>query len=315
MRQIEGAYPQAPRLGTAQHLHEDPIRLGQQVSLAFQPAMIDGWRLQEGKAARLQVNFFGLTGANGPMPLHFSEQLLSLQVNHNDSAAAHFLDVFHHRLLTLLYRSWAMARPVVCADRPVQDRFSDYIAVFSPGEISSLPRAERYYASQLVDQRRSANGLQSVVAELLRVPVTVQSLVGRRAPLELGQRVCLGGRHESSQLGIATLLGKNSWNIQHSFILRLGPLSWPDYQRLLPSADYLLPLYQLVEIYVGKNFQWSVELLLSPLQAPTFRLSSRHPLGQATWLAVSNNPQVDRRWRFTPARLFKHSAPQRCDCE
>ncbi|MFI8384891.1 type VI secretion system baseplate subunit TssG [Pseudomonas sp. NPDC079086] len=308
MRHIESAYPLAPRWGTAQHLRDEPIRLAQNISLAFQPAMIAGWRLREGMAACLQVNFFGLTGVNGPMPLHFSEKLLFLQVNHNDSVAVHFLDVFHHRLLTLLYRSWAMARPVVSADRPLQDRFSDYVAAFSPGEMSALPGVERYYASQLVDQRRSAQGLIAVVSDLLRVTVSVQTLVGRRTPLQPEQYLRLGRRHQSSQLGESSLLGRHSWNIQHSFILRLGPLSWCDYQRLLPAAQCLLPLYELVEVYAGKIFQWCLELHLDRTQIPDLRLGSQQPLGQATWLVASGEQKDGRSWRFTPARFFNRRA-------
>ncbi|MBD8093259.1 type VI secretion system baseplate subunit TssG [Pseudomonas fluorescens] len=304
MRSIESAYPQMPRWGTADHLRDDPVRLAQQVSLAFQPAMIAGWRLREGQAACLLVNFFGLTGVNGPMPLHFSERLLSLQVNHNDPAAAHFLDVFHHRLLSLLYRSWAMARPVVSADRPAQDRFCDYVSAFSPGQMSALPGAASYYASQMVDQRRNARGLLAMVSDFLHMPVSVQTLVGRRAALEPGQRLSLGRRHESSQLGVATLLGRHAWNVQHSFTLQLGPLSWCDYQRLLPAAEFLLPLYQLVERYVGPIFQWSLELQLDPAQVVHLRLGNRLPLGQATWLAAAGDPRRHRYWRFTPARFF-----------
>ncbi|MGZ0717735.1 type VI secretion system baseplate subunit TssG [Pseudomonas palleroniana] len=304
MRCIESAYPQMPRWGTADHLRDDPVSLGQQVSLAFQPAMIAGWRMREGQAPRLLVNFFGLTGVNGPMPLHFSERLLSLQVNHNDPAAADFLDVFHHRLLSLLYRSWAMVRPVVSADRPAQDRFFDYVSAFSPGQMRALPGAESYYASQMVDQRRSAQGLLVMVRDFLRIPVKVQTLVGRRAALEPGQRLTLGRRHESSQLGVATLLGRHAWNVQHSFTLQLGPLAWCDYQRLLPTAAFLLPLYQLVERYVGQIFQWSLELQLDPAQVVHLRLGSRLPLGQATWLAADSKPLKYRYWRFTPARLF-----------
>lgn len=308
MRHIESVYPQAPRWGTARRLREDPIRLAQKISLAFEPAMIAGWRLREGKPDCLQVNFFGLTGVNGPMPLYFSEKLLSLQVNHNDSAPAHFLDVFHHRLLTLLYRSWAMARPVVSADRPLQDRFSEYVAAFSPAEMSALPGAERYYASQLANQRRSAQGLIAVLTDFLRIPVTVQTLVGRRNPLAPEHYLRLGRRHESSQLGEATLLGKHSWNIQHSFILRLGPLSWSDYLRLLPNAQYLFPLYQLVETYVGKIFEWRLELHLERDQIPDLHLGSRQPLGQSTWLGASGKQHDGKSWRFTPARFFNSRA-------
>lgn len=305
MRHIECAFPCAPRWGEAQHLREDPIRLAQQVSLAFQSSMIAGWSKRQGNAAYLLVNFFGLTGVNGPMPLHFSEKLLSLQVNHNDYTPAHFLDVFHHRLLTLLYRSWAMARPVVSADRPQQDRFSDYVTAFSPGKMNALPGAERYYASQLVDQRRSAQGLLAIIRDMLRVPVSMQTLVGRRATLQSDQYLILGRKRVSSQLGVATLLGIHNWNVQHSFNLRLGPLDWAEYERFLPNSVYFLALYQLVENYVGKVFQWSLELHLDRTEIPPLLLGGHKPLGQATWLAAYSEQQGSRGWCLTPKRFFK----------
>ena len=62
MRLLERTYPHAPRWGTAQRLADDPLRLAQHVSLAFEPAMIAHLRLREERAALLAVNFFGLTG-------------------------------------------------------------------------------------------------------------------------------------------------------------------------------------------------------------------------------------------------------------
>lgn len=106
------------------------------------------------------------------MPLAFSEDVLSRQINHNDFLLADFLDIFHHRLLCLLYRSWAMTRPAVSADRPGQDRFADYVQAFTP-------RGERYYAAQYVDQRRSAEGLLAVLRDHLQMPVRLQQWFGR----------------------------------------------------------------------------------------------------------------------------------------
>ncbi|MEF9672814.1 type VI secretion system baseplate subunit TssG [Pseudomonas sp. PCH446] len=223
MRLLERTYPDAPRWGTAQRLDDDPLRLAQHVSLAFEPAMIAQLRLREGRAGLLAVNFFGLTGANGPMPLHFSEDVLSRQINHGDSTLAHFLDVFHHRLLSLLYRSWARVRPEVWADRPADDRFADYVSAFSPGELSALPQGARFYAPQFIDQRRSAAGLLALVRDLLRLPVALSTLARHRAVLAFDERLQLGRRSESARLGGAALLGRCQWNIQHSFCLHLGP--------------------------------------------------------------------------------------------
>lgn len=61
--------------------------------------------------ARLEQFFFGLGGPNGPLPLHLTEYMRERQRNHADPTSKRFLDVFHHRLLSLFYRAWAEARP------------------------------------------------------------------------------------------------------------------------------------------------------------------------------------------------------------
>ncbi|NWD74252.1 type VI secretion system baseplate subunit TssG [Pseudomonas gingeri] len=306
LRLLERTYPDAPRWGTAQRLGDDPLRLAQHVSLAFEPAMIAQLRLREGRAALLAVNFFGLTGANGPMPLHFSEDVLSRQINHGDSTLAHFLDVFHHRLLSLLYRSWARVRPVVWADRPADDRFADYVSAFSPGESRALPNATRFYAPQLIDQRRSAAGLLALVRDLLRLPVALSTLGRHRTVLAFDERLQLGRRRESARLGGAALLGRRLWNIQHSFCLHLGPLSWADYQHLLPGGRYFEALCELVECYVGPALQWDLDLRLESGQRPGLRLGAPQGLGRGCWLG--HRCAATPGWRFEPAR-FQRATP------
>ncbi|WP_248805161.1 type VI secretion system baseplate subunit TssG [Pseudomonas sp. MWU13-2100] len=306
MRLLERTYPDAPRWGTAQRLDDDPLRLAQHVSLAFEPAMIAQLRLREGRAGLLAVNFFGLTGANGPMPLHFSEDVLSRQINHGDSTLAHFLDVFHHRLLSLLYRSWARVRPEVWADRPADDRFADYVSAFSPGELSALPQGARFYAPQFIDQRRSAAGLLALVRDLLRLPVALSTLARHRAVLAFDERLQLGRRSESARLGGAALLGRCQWNIQHSFCLHLGPLPWSDYQQLLPGGRYFEPLCQLVERYVGPTLQWDLDLRLQAAQRPRLQLGAQLGLGRACWLGRKCAAATG--WRFDPTR-FQRPAP------
>ncbi|WP_248797406.1 type VI secretion system baseplate subunit TssG [Pseudomonas sp. MWU13-2105] len=307
MRLLECTYPHAPRWGTAQRLGDDPLRLAQHVSLAFEPAMIAQLRLREGRAALLAVNFFGLTGANGPMPLHFSEDVLSRQINHGDSTLAHFLDVFHHRLLSLLYRSWARVRPVVWADRPTDDRFADYVSAFSPGETGTLPSGTRFYAPQFIDQRRGAAGLLALVRDLLRLPAALSSLGRHRAVLAFDERLQLGRRSASAQLGGAALLGRRQWNIQHSFCLHLGPVSWSDYQYLLPGGRYFEALCPLVECYVGPTYQWDLDLRLQPAQRPALQLGARQGLGRACWLGRKCATAAG--WRFEPARFQRSAAP------
>ena len=276
LRCVDALDPRAPRLGTSNHLHQDPLRLGQAVSLGFEPGMLRNLQLREGQAARLAVTFFGLTGVNGPMPLAFSEDVLSRQINHNDFMLADFLDIFHHRLLCLLYRSWAVTRPVVSADRAGQDRFGDYVQAFAP-------RSERYYAPRYVDQRRSAEGLLGVLSEHLQMPVRLQQWFGRWSAQARAQQPQLGGRG-AAQLGQGSLLGRRVWNAQHSVRLILGPLPMARLQQFLSGAALLHSFSRLVDDYLGGCFEWDVQLLLADPAQTAVRLGGNQALGLASWL-------------------------------
>ena len=296
LRWIEGFNPQAPRFGTAEHLQQDPVRLAQAVSMAFEPAMLRNLQPREGLVPRLAVTFFGLTGVNGPMPLSFSEELLSRQINHNDYVLTHFNDIFHHRLLSLLYRSWALSRPVVSADRPADDWFADYVRGF-------VPRSEGFYASQYVDQRRSADGLLAMLRDYLQVPVSLCQWYGRWAPLAADEQLQVGAGRSGAQLGIASLLGRRTWNVQHSVRLTLGPLSRAGLKALLPGSAALRGMIGLVNDYLGSHFEWDLELMLAEHENTGVRLNDATPLGLASWMSRGRSLESPRACVLGPARL------------
>ena len=103
LRLIEAAYPDNPRFGRSQRAADDPVRLAQAVTLAFEPAMIEKLEWRGEKPPRMEVNFLGLSGPNGPLPLHLTEYIRDRLRNSADPTLARFLDVFHHRMLSLFY--------------------------------------------------------------------------------------------------------------------------------------------------------------------------------------------------------------------
>ncbi|MNJ30818.1 hypothetical protein D3C77_254290 [compost metagenome] len=296
LRCIESLHPECPRWGTARQLAEDPLRLTQAVSMAFEPGMLRNVQVQEGQAPRLAVTFFGMTGANGPMPLAFSEEVVSRQVNHDDYVLTHFIDIFHHRLLTLLYRSWAVARPVVSADRPDEDRFVEQVQAFAP-------RSEVFYASAYADQRRSAAGLVDVLRDYLDVGVSVRQWHGRWSPLSPDAHLRLSARCAGAQLGRASLLGRRSWNVQHSVRIVLGPLTLAQWHRLLPGTPLLRAVSRLINDYVGSSIEWDLQLLLASTQKPELRLQAGGRLGLSTWLNSSRTLGGERGCVLTGARI------------
>ena len=128
-----------PRFGAALRPVDEPIRLGQNVSLSFAPRDLDG--LEPGKNGlppRLSVNFFGLLGPNGAMPLHLTEYVRDRIRNAGDKSMSRFLDVFHHRMLMMFYRAWASAEPTANHDLPEANRFVTYVGALEGIGLSSL---------------------------------------------------------------------------------------------------------------------------------------------------------------------------------
>ena len=111
LRRLEALFPEHPRLGRSIRLADDPVRLSQEPSLAFAPATLAGFRRGKASArARMSVAFGGLFGPHGPLPLHLTEYARDRIINSADPTFARFLDVFHHRMLSLIYRTWAAAQ-------------------------------------------------------------------------------------------------------------------------------------------------------------------------------------------------------------
>lgn len=135
VRRLECADSRKPRVGKALKATEEPVRLAQEPSLAFAPSTVAAFKSADAQSpARLSVFFLGLFGPHGPLPLHLTEYARDRIRNRGDATFSRFVDIFHHRMLSLFYRAWANAQPAVQFDRPDEDRYATYIgALFGLG--------------------------------------------------------------------------------------------------------------------------------------------------------------------------------------
>ncbi|MFV9654104.1 type VI secretion system baseplate subunit TssG [Pseudomonas yangonensis] len=296
LRRIENEHPHLPRLGRSRRLADDPLRLGQRQEGTFAPATLAAVTpASDERPARLEQYFFGLGGPNGPLPLHLTEYVRERQRNHADSTSKHFLDLFHHRLLTLFYRAWAEARPTVSHDRPDDDYWSARLAAFSGRGMPSLRQrgllddaAKLHYSGHLAAQTRYPDGLKAILADYFGVPVQIEEYAG--SWLSLPERTRLGV--ESSQLGVDFCLGSQVWDRQHSFRICFGPLTLEQYNAMLPDGDSFAALVAWVAEYQGDELDWQLNLVLQREEVPALRLNGQARLGYTTWLG---QPQHDAR--------------------
>src|SRR5262249_12433492 len=127
LRRLDTLFRDHPRLGRSRRPAEDPVRLCQEPSLAFAPATLTRCERSSRMQPRVSLAFGGMFGPQGPLPLHLTEYARDRIINSADPTFSRFLDIFHHRMLSLVYRAWADAQPTVQFDRPESDRFAAYV--------------------------------------------------------------------------------------------------------------------------------------------------------------------------------------------
>ena len=311
LRRLECAHSGQPRIGASRSLRQDPIRFGQFLSLGFATSALEKPQIR-GETRKLLIRFTGLTGPHGPMPLRLTEFIRNrlsgiydsdvrgtradLSGSQNaasprDATLAAFLDVFHHRIISLFYRAWAVAQKTADFDREEDRSFAEWIAAsFGCGDpafdgTDSIPLWRKLpFAGFLSSGTRHPGGLEGLLREFFRLPVTLHSLVGQWVDLPPEQHCRLGQSRHTGMLGRSCIVGSRVWDRQLKFTLRIGPMGYDRFQSFLPGGESHRLLHDWVAYYTRREFFWEAAIVLRKEEVPGIRLGSSGALGRTTWL-------------------------------
>ncbi|RKZ66167.1 MAG: type VI secretion system baseplate subunit TssG [Gammaproteobacteria bacterium] len=304
LRRLEGLYPEKPRLGKAARPRDEPVRFGQLPSLAFAPSTLSYFKQGvKGAPPRLGTNFFGVFGPNAPLPRHLTEYAQGRIKNHNDETFVRFMDIFHHRMLSLFYRARASTEPTYQFDRPADDKFNFYVGSLIGLKTDGLQQrdavsvyAKLHYAGLLVGKGRHKEGLNRIIGDFFGLPSTIQEFIGEWLTLPVASRCQLGKSKHTCLLGRNTVLGSRVWERQTKFRVVMGPLDFDDYLKLLPGRDTLSRLTVLIRDYIGDELDWDLNLILKKEAVPGLQLNKEKSfsaqLGWTTWL-MKDKPESD----------------------
>lgn len=305
-----------PLLGRAPRPLDEPLRLGQEPSMAFAPSNVSGVDVDSDGPPRISIYGFGLFGPNGPLPLHLTEYARERKRHHADDTLSAFADLFHHRLILLFYRAWADAQSVNSLDRSDGHRFVDYVSsLMNMGQPGLKERdriadhARTFMAGHLVRQTRNPEGLIQILKLYFDVPVHVEEFVSDWVMLDEHQvsRIGLSGRNQ--RLGGGATIGLAVRDAQAKFRLELGPLSQEEFREFLPGSKRLQQVVDWVRQYVGIEFAWDLRLVLKKQDAHGMRLNSSQRLGWGSWLGTRMSDTDAGDMVFQPEALFSRSAP------
>lgn len=307
-----GANAALEPIGTARRPQAEPFRLGQQPSLAFAPREVAS--AQEA-AGRLKVRLFGLgmLGPNGPLPIHFTEMAKDREDSRRDTTTIDFFDIFHHRFLTLFYRTWAAGQATAGLDRKEDERFSFYIASLTGQDTVEigrrpLPAHARLAASaHLVRESRNPDGLRATIEHYFGVPVAIEENVFHWIEIDPADCGRMGRPGAAATMGRGAILGRVAPDRQHRFRIVIGPVDFDAYLRFTPQGEDLPRLVEWVRAFVGYELEWELELRIKPDSAPPAVMGGKQRMGWSGWLGRPNPHKPIIGMRFEPERYANGS--------
>jgi type VI secretion system protein ImpH len=305
VRLLERCFQGAARVGYGGPASAEVLRFRPDTSLAFPASDVSGLDAVpapgEGtERFRITTTFLGLYGSSSPLPSFYSEEIL--QTDEEQDRIRDFLDLFHHRLLSLFYRCWSKYRYHVQFEYgeadPLTPRLYSLIGLGTPlsRRETGLPEPLRLlqFVGLIHQQPHSASALESILGEYFDgLPVEVEPCTGRWIRIRRSQLASLGARN--CRLNTDCTLGRRVYARTGSFRIRIGPVAYEQFLGFLPDRGSHRILRSLVDYFNTDRFEFDIAFRVT--RPPRLRLSSsKDPehsgarLGWTSWLMTGPSP-------------------------
>ncbi|HLJ13774.1 MAG TPA: type VI secretion system baseplate subunit TssG [Bryobacteraceae bacterium] len=302
VRLLERVMPERAPVGRFVSPSREVVRFAANPSSAFPASQIQTIQWRESAMPVMVVNFMGLTGPMGILPLYYTELIVE-RLRSKDRTFANFLDIFNHRLISLFYQAWEKYRFAIAYERGERDRFShhllDLIGLGTKGlqNRQAVPDdALLFYSGLLSLHARSAAGLRQLIWDYFDVPVEIEQLVGAWYKLDESTQCCFDkGNSYSEQLGVGAIVGDEIWDQQSGVRVRLGPLTLSQYLDFLPTGSAYQPLRGLLRFFAGDEIGFEAQLVLKRDEVPSCKLGDvTEQAPRLGWLSWTKTAPITR---------------------
>ncbi|VXC73470.1 Type VI secretion protein [Enterobacterales bacterium 8AC] len=259
----------------------EAIRFKSTASLAFPTRDVIALETSARGQFELEVSFLGLHGSQSPLPGYYLDSL-AWEDAQNENRLTDFLNVFNHRLLTLLHQIWRKYRYYICFESGGNDVFSQRMFALV-GLGSEVVRKKLQinhgkmlaYAGLLASPGRSPEVICSLVSHCFNLSdVTLHSWQLRKVAIapeqqnRLGSRVKVRGKkyQEKSVLGVNFSIGAQVADRSGKFLLCINTLTREQFLSFLPNGANYAPLVMFVAFIMRDQFAWDLRLGLAEKQ-------------------------------------------------
>ncbi len=326
---IERLFPEAARIGGEGPYAREPVRFRHDPSLVFNTADVStiAWRevprsaedALSPKRHRFEITttFLGLSGAASPLPLYLSEEIA--QAQDTDLIRREFLDIFHHRLVSFVFRigvkfdiarehatdgsdEWSKRLLATCGLDAWSRRRPKHIPLWR------LLRLAPVLGSQVRSARAIEVALKDLCGEAIGdATVEVLQFAGGWVPLDADQRTLLQNRN--SVLGRSSVLGVQCYHRGGKAVVVIGPLH-ENFRRFLQDGDMYPAVCELLGMMVNEPIEFELDLVLAEHARPPFLLGvdAGGKLGTDSWLSSRAGAAKETHLRV-PVAIEQRSDP------
>jgi type VI secretion system protein ImpH len=300
LRRIERATPQEPRLGTSGARSHRQLRIVQPADMAFAPREVADVRQRpsnngNGPLVTISCRHFGLFAPYGPLPIHVTEHARNESLAKRNQAFQDFASILSQRMAILHYRSWAQLNVAVGHDRSAANPFLHHIrqiaGVTSKQALTPhVARVRTLFPGAYLPGRGSLQKLQEILTHYFSVSIRLEPHKG----------LWIDDSHntENQRMGKlgATRMGRRFFDVQHSLVVNIGPVSEPDYLNYQRGSERLQILVHLCHDFVRHRMVLDVNLLIQTTPEMACRLGKGN-LSRHCWLKPGSALRIQSLYR------------------
>ncbi|MFJ2992474.1 type VI secretion system baseplate subunit TssG [Pandoraea sp. NPDC087047] len=280
-RVLELRAPDMPGLGTRNSPEHEAVRFRPWPRMGFPSAEVVAVERDEDRPdapPTLRTTFLGLYGVDACVPSHMVDDI-TLREEGFEAVAA-FLDQFHHRTVTLLYRAWKKYRYPENFRSGGHDEHSRSLlclAGFPDGDKpqrAGLPGVRMLAILGLLIQRtRTAEGLAGTIAVAAPgVDVKVESFFAKTVSAGTPRPLTSAPGANARGLGADYVLGRRLAYRHGAVEALLHPTDSTQVDALLPGTPQNAELMAMIALYMGTTADVYVRLVVPSTMAPKPRI-------------------------------------------
>ncbi len=281
-------------------LKETLIQFSVNPQLIFNKSDVDSVSINESNEkmiAQMSVNFLGLYGSTSPLPAFYSESIL--QAKNGFDSTQDFMDLFNHRMISLVYKCWEKYRYYQQYKMSSEKEGSSDVFTNRMFALCGLVRPEQRNDSDVNWHRLlpflGMLGMRchsaSVIESILRFYFNyknfhIVSNMQRFVEIEDDQQNRLG--EQCSTLSDDLVLGNLVEDRSGKFRIKITNLSYERFIQFLPEGENYQSLRKIVDYVLRDQLDYDIELQLVKYAVPELSLShhNQEKLGWTTWFGA-----------------------------